>query len=52
MKEAINFLRTVYSESVKDIATIIVAEAEGNKEIIRKYLCTVRDYVNSLIEKL
>lgn len=52
MKEAINFLRTVYSESVKDVATIIVAEAEGNKEIIRKYLCTVRDYVNSLIEKL
>lgn len=52
MKEAINFLRTVYSESVKDVATIIVAEAEGNKEIIRKYLCTVLDYVNSLIEKL
>lgn len=52
MKEAVNFLRTVYSESVKDIATIIVAEAEGDKEIIRKYLCTVRDYVDGLIEKL
>ena len=46
MKEAVNFLRTVYSESVKDIATIIVAEAEG------EYLCTVRDYVDGLIEKL
>jgi len=52
MKEAINFLRTVYSESIKDIATIIVAEAEDDKETIRKYLCTVRDFVNSLIEKL
>lgn len=52
MKEAVNFLRTVFSKSVKDIATIIVAEADGDKEIIRKYLRTVRDYIDGLIEKL
>lgn len=52
MKEAVNFLRTIYSGSFKDIATIIVAEADGDKEIIRKYLLTVLEYTNSLIEKL
>lgn len=51
-REAINFLRTIYSGSFKDIATIMVAEAEGDMETIRRYLYTVQNYVNSLIKKL
>lgn len=48
-KETINFLKHIYSESVPDIANIFVAEAEGDKETIRKYLTSVRDYVDKLI---
>lgn len=52
MKEVVNFLRTVYYGSMTDIANILTAEADGNKEILRKYLQTVREYVDGLIEKL
>lgn len=49
MKEAINFLIHIYSDSVSDIANIYVAEAEGDKEMIRKYLTSVREYIDKLI---
>ena len=52
LREAVNFLRTVYAESVPDVARIIVAEAEEDTEIIKKYLITVRDYTDKLINKL
>lgn len=52
MKEAINFLKHIYSESVPDIANILVAEAEGDKETIRRYLTSVRDYVEELLNEL
>lgn len=49
MKEAINFLIHIYSDSVSDIANIYVAEAEGDKDMIRKYLTSVREYIDKLI---
>lgn len=49
MKEAINFLKHIYSESVPDIANILVAEAEGDFGAVRKYLLSVREYVDKLI---
>ena len=52
MKGAINFLKHIYSESVPDIANILVAEAEGDKETIRRYYTSVRDYVEKLLNEL
>lgn len=52
MKEVVNFLRAVYEGSVVDVANILTAEADGDKEVLLKYLHTVRDYVDKLIEKL
>lgn len=52
MKEAINFLKHIYSESVPDIANILVAEAENDKEMIRKYLTAVREYIDKLLKKI
>lgn len=52
MKEAVNFLRTVYGQSVPDCARIMVAEADEDVDVIREYLITVRDYTEGLINKL
>lgn len=52
MMEAINFLKHVYSESVPDIANILVAEAEGDVETIKSYLIGVRDYIDKLINEI
>ena len=52
MKEAINFLKHLYSESVPDIANILVAEAEGDKEMIRNYLLDVRTFIDKLLKEL
>ena len=52
MKEAVNFLKHVYSESVADIANLVVADAEGDTDMIIDYLCGVRDYVDKLIEQV
>ena len=52
MKEAINFLRTVYKDSVPDVARILVAEAEGDATIISRYLDTVSKYVEKLKSKV
>ena len=52
MKEAVNFLRQVYAGSMLDVANIITAEANEDIETIKKYLTTVRDYTEGLINKL
>ena len=52
MKEAINFLRTVYNDSVPDVANIIVAEADKDKEVILNYLTAVKEYTEKLIDKV
>lgn len=48
----INFLRHVYSESVSDIANIMVAEAEDDYDIIIKYLSCLREIIGNWIEEL
>ena len=48
----INFLRHVYSESVSDIANIMVAEAEDNYDTIIKYLSNLREIIGNWIEEL
>lgn len=48
----INFLRHVYSESVTDIANIVVAEAKDDYDTIIKYLSNLRDIMGDWIEKL
>ena len=51
MKPAVNFLRQVYEGSVNDVANIIVAEAEGDKETIIQYLNRVKEYTEKLIKE-
>ena len=48
----INFLRHVYSESVSDIANIMVAEAEDDYDTIIKYLSCLREIIDNWIKKL
>ena len=52
MKEAVNFLREVYGGSVVDVANILTAEAENDKGTIKKYLHSVKDYVDGLMEQI
>lgn len=52
MNGAINFLKHIYSESVPDVANILVAEAEEDKETIKNYLMGVRDYIDKLINEI
>lgn len=52
MRQAVNFLKHVYHESVPDIANLVVAEAEGDTDMIIDCLCGVRDYVDKLIEQV
>lgn len=52
MMEAINFLKHIYSESVPDVANILVAEADGDVETIKSYLMGVRDYIDKLINEI
>ena len=49
MKEAVNFLTHIFANSVQDVAHILVSEAEGDTDVIVRYLEHVRDYVNHLI---
>ena len=48
----INFLRHVYSESVPDVANIMVAEAEGNYDTIIQYLFELRLTIGDWIDEL
>lgn len=48
----INFLRHVYSESVKDIANILVAEAEDDYDTIIQYLFMLRLTISDWMDEL
>ena len=48
----INFLRHIYSESVSDIANIMVAEAEDDYDTIIKYLFLLRLTIGDWIDEL
>lgn len=52
MKEAVNFLTQVFYGSVEDVAAIKVAEADGDKATIRKYLLSVHNYAGRLYNRL
>lgn len=52
MMEAINFLKHVYSESVPDVANLLVAEAEGDVEMVKDYLLSVRNYIDKLLNEI
>ena len=52
METAVKFLKHIYSESVPDIANILVAEADGDVETIKSYLMGVRDYIDKLINEI
>lgn len=48
----INFLRHIYSESVQDLATIMVAEAEDDYDTIIQYLSLLRQTIGDWIDEL
>ena len=52
METAVKFLKHVYSESVPDVANLLVAEAEGDVETIKNYLLGTRNYVDKLLKEL
>lgn len=52
MKEAINFLKHIFSKSVPDMANILVAEAEGDVKTIKSYLAGVRNYIDKLLNEI
>ena len=47
-----NFLKHVFSESVLDIAKILVAEADGDTQLLIDYLERVRKAINGWITEL
>jgi hypothetical protein len=52
MKDAVFFLSTVFKFSLEDLATIHTAHAENDKGTIIKYLTSVKEYTEELIEKV
>lgn len=48
----INFLRHIYSESVSDLANIIVAEADDDYDTIIQYLFNLRLTIGDWIDEL
>ena len=48
----INFLRHIYSESVSDIANIMVAEAEDDYDTILNYLFMLRLTIHDWMDEL
>lgn len=51
-KIATNFLKLVYSESIPDLANIIVAEAEDEYDVIINYLEDIRRATEKWIDEL
>lgn len=52
METAVKFLKHVYSESVPDVANLLVAEAEGDVEMVKDYLLNVRNYIDRQLNKI
>lgn len=48
----INFLRHIYSESIPDIANIMVAEAEDDYDTIINYLSRLQKTIGKWIKEL
>lgn len=51
-KTAVNFLKHLFNGSIPHIANIATAEAEGDKDTIRKYLEDIRDLIDKWIKEL
>lgn len=51
-KTAVNFLKHVFDGNVSHMANIVVAEAEGDKDTIRKYLEGIRELIDKWIKEL
>ena len=49
---SINFLRHIFSNSIKDIANIMVAQAKDDYDTIIQYLFNLRLNINDWIEEL
>ena len=52
IRTSVNFLTHVYSDSVVDIATLSVAEAEDDLGTIKRYLIGIRDYADEMIKHI
>lgn len=52
MQCAVSFLKYIYRNDFHDMARISTAEAEGNKEIIRRYLSGLHRYAQRLLDRL
>lgn len=52
MEAAVKFLRYLYADSVPDVANLLVAEAEGDVEMIKVYLLSVRNYIDTLLNEI
>ena len=52
LQEAVNFLLTIYSGSVPDVAVIVTAQAEEDKDTLIKYLENVKAYTDRVIERI
>ena len=52
MKEAVNFLVQVFNGSMRNLANILTAEANGNRETIITYLEWIKNKTEELIEKV
>lgn len=49
-KTAVNFLMTIYGDSDVIVASIVTAQANGDKEVLISYLGEVRDFCEKLIK--
>ena len=55
MKDAVQFLMRVFGGDIKNIshlANVLNAQAENDKDTILKYLMSVKEYTEELIEKV
>ena len=52
MKEAVQFLVQVFNGSMRNLANILTAEADGNRETIITYLEWIKNKTEGLIEKV
>lgn len=51
-KTAVNFLKHVFDGNVSHMANIVVAEAEGDKDIIKEYLESIKELIDKWIKEL
>lgn len=48
----VNFLRHIYEDSINHIAIFCNAEADDDKEIIKKYLILIKEQIDEWIKEL